>query len=91
MYHNIVGQCKDFINGHCSSNGTLKFFIKPPHLFSSSPKGMEGAVAIVSAKDIPQNGKNDFMLGLAGEPEAVQLHTDMCVSSLVYILLGVCY
>ena len=40
-------------------------------LLFSPPKAMEGAVAIVSAKDIPQNGKNDFMLGLAGDPEMV--------------------
>ena len=32
---------------------------------------MEGAVAIVSAKDIPKNGNNDFMHALGGYPELV--------------------
>ncbi|XP_019858733.1 PREDICTED: xanthine dehydrogenase/oxidase-like [Amphimedon queenslandica] len=38
---------------------------------TSEAMAVEGAVAIVSAKDIPQNGKNDFMLGLGGDPEIV--------------------
>ena len=41
-------------------------------------KAIKGAVAVVSAKDIPQNGKNDFMLGLGGDPEIVCSHTCTC-------------
>ena len=34
---------------------------------------MEGAVLIVTAKDIPENGKNDFMVGVGGSyPELVK-------------------
>ncbi|XP_019856500.1 PREDICTED: xanthine dehydrogenase/oxidase-like [Amphimedon queenslandica] len=38
---------------------------------TTAAMSMEGAVAIVSAKDIPKNGNNDFMHALGGYPELV--------------------
>lgn len=50
-------------------------------------KAIKGAVAVVSAKDIPQNGKNDFMLGLAGYPEIVCTRIYMYIVHCVHVYI----
>lgn len=43
--------------------------------FSLFEQDVSGAVQVVTAKDIPQNGKNDFISPLAGDPELVCSNT----------------
>lgn len=40
--------------------------------FSFFEQDVSGAVQVITAKDIPQNGKNDFISPLAGDPELVR-------------------